>query len=1061
MNDKTVIKTISNIYFTIITLFTFIFLALSLVFVILQNGIYIDDISVPNVKIKQLYIKWNEKISISAKNVKITQEKKSNKELSHKELKQIFTRVTLFRNWLEYITIDNIQFNDINASFKYKDSEDGFLIVSSKDFSLKTKLYFESDMLNAKIEELIDTKRKIQVNGQVSLSNELEITLSLQSTINNEIFLDIYAFANKEKLFYTLQSQKNIKSIKHTVNIAKLPKEVQYWAFDAIDMSYLKLKKAHGWIEYADLNNAYKNLYIDSYVKDLHYTYNSTLDAVHAETTRLQFKNGVLVIHPKKAYSYNQFLGKSWINVDFTKKEEILDLYLLFDGKLNKDMLKILDTYKIKLPFLQKQGSVAVNLNISVGLRSIDVKARGDFFTKKANFDYLGLNIDISDAFIKLDNYDVLINKMSAKYKDIASTKVKVAYNAKTSTGKIKFQTKDISLKEQQLSLATKNLNITYNIIPNNDNISIEKSNWIFYNESVEVEALEIPFDLEKLIIDISPTMVSIKDAARLYISGKVNVRTLKSDLDIDLLDLSYEGINLTQSNAQAKLIYDKNIKIDFDNKVLLSHKKTDYSLEKLSINMLDKKIKIKSSVKINDIIETKIALNYNTSINSGILALKNTKIQNSDLGSIFSKKSRTYFTIKKKDEILILESKELDTKAVITNSNWFLNIDSIEKIVKYSNILQSAKISNGGINVYNTYSNDISFSSSFKYPHKILVINNKPVENYDIYGEYHIGDKSTSMYINNLVHIDIDKEIKIETKNIGLDLNELVNIFENNDTTQSKSKKSIDMVLEAKNSYLYISKDRHVISDIIDVQYFNNILTAQLIHKQGSAGFKFHDEKFHLYGENFSDIFMDNLFALSKFQGGILDFSMQGTTQEYTGIVNIKNTTILDYKILNNILAFVNTIPSLITFSLPEYSKYGLKVQSAYLNFSSKNDIFNISDINLNAKELNILGRGTASYKNNSVDIKLNLKTDLGSSASKIPIVGYILFDEDSMSTSMSITGELKNPKVKSLIAQEIIVNPLNIIKRTILLPYHLLSDINLSSSGESEEDIDIDEEL
>ena len=36
-----------------------------MIFVILQNGLYIDSISLPNIKIKQLYIKWNEKLNIS------------------------------------------------------------------------------------------------------------------------------------------------------------------------------------------------------------------------------------------------------------------------------------------------------------------------------------------------------------------------------------------------------------------------------------------------------------------------------------------------------------------------------------------------------------------------------------------------------------------------------------------------------------------------------------------------------------------------------------------------------------------------------------------------------------------------------------------------------------------------------------------------------------------------------------------------------------------------------------------------------------------------------------
>jgi hypothetical protein len=184
----------------------------------------------------------------------------------------------------------------------------------------------------------------------------------------------------------------------------------------------------------------------------------------------------------------------------------------------------------------------------------------------------------------------------------------------------------------------------------------------------------------------------------------------------------------------------------------------------------------------------------------------------------------------------------------------------------------------------------------------------------------------------------------------------------------------------------------------------------------------------------------MENLFYLSKFKGGTFSFSMNGTLKNYDGIFYIKDTTIVDYKVLNNILAFVNTIPSLVTFSLPGYSSKGLFTNQAYMKFNAKDGALDISDIYLESQEITILGKGVADYLKNSINLELNLKTDLGSSASKIPIVGYILFNEDSISTTLSVTGELTNPTISTLLAKDIIVAPFNIIKRSLLLPYHLL---------------------
>ena len=78
---------------------------------------------------------------------------------------------------------------------------------------------------------------------------------------------------------------------------------------------------------------------------------------------------------------------------------------------------------------------------------------------------------------------------------------------------------------------------------------------------------------------------------------------------------------------------------------------------------------------------------------------------------------------------------------------------------------------------------------------------------------------------------------------------------------------------------------------------------------------------------------------------------------------------------------------------------------------------------------------------RTDTLDLDLNLKTDLGSKASKIPIVGYILFGKDSISTSLKVTGSIYDPDVSTTVAKDMIIAPLNIIKRALLLPVELFS--------------------
>ncbi len=251
-----------------------------------------------------------------------------------------------------------------------------------------------------------------------------------------------------------------------------------------------------------------------------------------------------------------------------------------------------------------------------------------------------------------------------------------------------------------------------------------------------------------------------------------------------------------------------------------------------------------------------------------------------------------------------------------------------------------------------------------------------------------------------------------------------------------------MNVSIEAKDSYLYISDKRRSISESMKFRYLNNILILNLKHYKGTARLILEKDKLYVHGEKFNDKFMEKLFVLSDFKGGTFEFDMSGTTKNYDGIFTINNTIVLDYKILNNILAFVNTVPSLLTFSIPGYHKKGLKVKTAYMKFKSKNNILNISDIYLDSKEIDIFGSGKANFIDDTVDLELNLKSDLGSKISKIPLVGYLLMDKDSISTTLSITGKLSDPDIKSLIAKDIVVVPLNILKRTITLPFKLFEN-------------------
>jgi len=1044
MNDTVIINIISKTYSSIVNFFIFIFSILFIIFIILQNGLFINEIDISNIHAKQLYIKWNEKIDVSLKELTIVDSNSSNKvSLEYEEIGKHLKSLSYTTKWFHSIIIENIKINNIKASFKYKDGENGFIVADSKDLHLNANIAFNKNTLLLNIKKLIDRKRDINLHGNIYL-NTKNITLysKLAFTIHNDADLTLYLKSDVHKLSYTLKSNAPIVKIKNLIDLVHLPKAVIFWAYTAIEMKNVKLLNAYGYIDFNKIDEAYKNIHIKASVNDLHYKYNLKLDKIHAKSTDLEFKNGILFIYPKQAYTYGTYLGKSWVKVDFTKKEELLTINLLFDGQLNKNTLHILDVYKIKLPFLQHTGKVDTNLSIKIGLRTIKVNAKGDFFTKKANFDYIGLNIDIYDAHIKLNNFDVSIKNMRAKYKDIIKSNVDVTYNAKRNKGRIDFRVTDVNLKGVTFH-STKNPQIaSYHISPKGDYINVHNSKWHFHNQLIKVDEISLPFDIKQLILKIPTTLLEVKNIGNAFVSGQINLRNMKTKLELDILNFSYDGVETTQSNTLLNLVYDGSTKIEAKDDIFLSLSGTKYKLSNFYVEVDDTFARIKhTNIKIGKYISTKLYAKLNIKTKKTHISLNKFILIDPNTHKTLYKNNKILLSLKDELGVIKVHSQELDAYFKSEESGWRLRLNSLGRLAKKSAFLKSYFIHDGDFVLFrNKKDNQIRFVSNIKYPYKILLKQGKPTNIYKINGK--IYKEKVTLKINDNFQATYKDSLNITMNNTPVNILELLRFVKELKKTSTKSDSSLKILLNAKASYLYLSENRKVLYDNIDFQYFNDILTAQLMYKEGSSGLNIQGNDIHLYGKNFNDEFMNKLLYLSKFTDGTLDFSISGKLDDYAGVMYISKSTIKDYKTLNNILAFINTVPSLVTFKLPGYSTKGLFVDKAYVHFTQKDDIYDLNDIYLGSKEMDIVGKGSIDMKKKDIDIMLNLKTDLGSDISKIPVVGYILLDKDTISTTLSITGKLEDPKVESHIATNIIVAPINIIIRTLKLPYKLIED-------------------
>jgi len=1015
-------------------------LTLSVTFLLLSSGIHLKNISFDSVRINKLYIKWNEKLNIHIKQIDILQNKSSsNGNLIEDGFFSLLGTSQIFLKLTESITIENITKGDLKGRFIYKNNF-GHLNISSKSDVIDTHIYSGDRYTTIELSKYYDSNKSIKLNGYAILdAKHRSLYISSQIDVGKDVSVNIYAKSDSKRLDYAINSNKDIPSTSFLVSTLNIDPRVVYWVDTAIKMDALQLKQAYGFIEYDKMDEALTNFYAYAKADGLKYTYDQKLDSIQTQYTDLFFKDGVLFILPNNSKTYGMDLDASWLRIDFTKPQEILTLHLLFEGMINKDLKNLLEHYKIKLPFIQNSGYMDTNYLLAINLIDVQIDAKGEFYTDKANFTYLGLDLDLSDTLIKLDNLDAKISKMSAKYKDIAKADVYANLDLKNGTGLIDFDFKEISFANSLTLNTQKNhLDVEYVISPNQDKINIAKSTWNINEQKINLDKISIPFNYEKLLAKIPTTELTSENTLISYLSGKIDFKKLKVDMELDVVKFNQNNIKLDQSVASLTGVYQDN-KLSFRSKqpLNLEASEQDITIDELNLAYNEGSVHVKSNkVEVHNLLKTGINLSYSLEHQNGYLRLNKLNFQNDTLGKLFNKYNNIDFNIHSTNNQFSITDSTLDISAYISPQQWNLTFNSLDKVKHYSQFLEKYQVDKGNFSIYKKQDDkNIKFLANIKYKYDLLHIDDKPVPTYIIKGE--IADKNTLLSVNDKVDVDFsDGLISISGSEVGVDINNIVKII--NETNQySKDSSDVRVGVSLNNSYIFLSDTRRVLADTLELQYLNKITSAQIKYADGEAGFKYKDRNFHLYGSDFGDIFMENLFAMSKFKGGKLNFSIQGNLDEFDGVAFVKDTTIKRFRLLNNVLAFVNTIPSLVTFSLPSYNTKGLYAKTAYMRFSYANNLYDISDVYLESEELSILGHGKTSLKDNLIDMELNLKTDLASAVSKIPVVGYILFDKDSISTSIEIKGKLDDPEINSMLAKEIIVAPLNIIKRTLLLPF------------------------
>jgi hypothetical protein len=1046
MKDKIITKVIPKTHKYIVLFLAFTFLVGFFTFIALLEGFKIDRLTFNGVIIEKLYLKWDNSLLISASKIDLTNLQKDNLPLTLQPLGKLPPLIRGIERWVTSIDINTIKYKKVTAALHYRKMSPG--IVRLYEGNMTCDGNFNLDERSFRL-----TFPACSVSG-ASFAGNLSIILPTQK-LNANFFLTlpqtptlhITASGDTNTLRFHANASDNFTSIKELVNFFDIDPTVKPWISEYAKASSLHLHQLDGKFHYNKPEELLETLYAKATVSEGKYTFAQGFEPIKSPQVDLTFQHGKLYIKPIQGTFYSLPTEQSTLFIDFSKKHTTLFAQIkTAHGMLNDPILALLHFYKIDLPIKQTTGTCDVDLNLTVDLHTLDTIAKGTFRPSKSELLLDQIPLRSEGGIVTLNNTHVTFENFIAHYaENVAHARVNGAYDASSGRGMVAIDAYDVNPLNNQKHLKLSDpLRVTYLIAPNGDSLSVASSRWNVFGETLRIEAFRTPFDYHNARSTLKSVSFNLNNTIHGTIDALFDGAKKQTDVKIHFSDFKLAEVRLTAPPLTINVHYDQN------NAFLSSTGASAWSFHQLPLlispfraSMSGDEITFEHiEAVLGDMLKGKFTGTYHLNTQKGSILLSDMLPLSPKISPIIDAQKSLNLTIDASKDQIVLDAQALKSQFTTIKNGWKIALSDISLLSQKSPLLRRYHIDNGYLNLYySPESSRYNFSGSIIYPYPMMMVDEKPLSRYNFSGSYLNG--ATSIRINDRLLLTRNGDIiDVTAKNAGINMPQLFHFLSDHAPAStvkpSSAENSLFVRIHALNTYLYLMKGRSIVADTMEATLTDDDMDASLNHMGGSATLKIRNGLFYIDGNGFNDKFMEHLFRFSDFSGGTFSFQAKGESDSFDGIMRVENTILKDYKALNNVLAFVNTVPSLATFSLPNYNIQGLPLKEGYAHFTYDQGIVRVDNFTLNSPEVKILGEGRADLQSQTLEGALTLKTDLGSKLGKVPMVGYILFGDDgSVSTTLTLSGKLDNPKVETAIAKEIVTAPFNILKRTLVYPF------------------------
>lgn len=1056
MNDTPIKSAIDATHSVIFTAALFIFTLAALLWIALTEGIALDTLRLHGVTVEKLYIKWDKRLHVTAGRIALEPSDNDADDINlTKSYRGVFSFLRTFNgSWIDSLCVNRLEAAGAVISLHYRPSKTSTLQFDTGWLQGRLRLGTLTDRtaltLDARIHR--DTfKGHVTLNGTLDLLRQT-LELAIEGNATGKLRIRGELVASAARCEANIYGSRPIESITALVEALHLHPDTEPWITSRAEGGALHLRTLRTAFALEHPEEALQNLRAELLFENVHYRFANHPEAfepVYAPRVLLTFDNLTLNIHPIDALFYGISGRSTWLNIDFQGRDPILNLYLDIDDRLSTPLHELIASYGIHLPFTQASGKTATDLTLHVNLQTNKTSAYGNFLIRESLLDFSGLSAAVKRADVHLENSYVTIANGDAS---ILDGKIRfgltAAFDAAIPEGDINFHlTQAHLLASPQWELRHVPHTLIYRLAASGSSIISSQSQWRFADENYTLDAFNAPFDFQTLTLQLPATLLSQTEALKLLLQGRIGFDPLKADLACRLLHLSRADFS-NSSPIPFRFRYDTKLRIDIPQDSFWNWNSRKLNLSPTRLDIDGNRLTFEPTiVDIKGLLKGEADGYVDLDKRIADITIGDFIFSNPVLGELFRKEQdfRVYALPEKNTTKIFIPS--LKTFFATDGEGWQLDFSDIGVLTRDSHLMREYNVSTGKITAHSKDGGlPVTFEGEVDYPYAVAVEGKTPVHQYGFTGAVD-GNGTITTTINQKIMLRIDDNISLKLSGVGLNQPEIMRFYREHRLDSNESNDSADtpaFTLDANATFIQLDGGRKALADRLRLHYNHNAMDAKLFHGKGGILFQAVGSKFYVYGRDLNDRFMENLMHLSHFKGGSLSFFIDGNASMFHGLVRIDKTRIYDYVVFNNLFAFFNTVPSLVTFRLPSYASEGIPIRSAYATLDYHDEVMNVTGINVDSDELDFSGEGLLNYRQNRIDMNLSIKTQLGENLRKIPVVGYILVGTDnSVLTTVQIRGSMNDPKISSALARDIIVTPFHIIKRTFDFPLHYLNKL------------------